>query len=401
MKVIKVHIDKFKVIKGLEVDLKGKNVLLLGDNGVGKSSFIQFIKIALGYKDHLPNLEEGKGYVVTSKDGKEYTFYVNYKGGKPQLKVKTPDGVIDDRKSVITSIVGEVDFDIDEFVSLSETTEGRKKQVQIYKSFLDAEIIEQLNELEQKVEKSYQERTEINRNIKNLKGSLAEHPLSNGDFVEKEVDVSALTEELSKAMKHNNDYQRIKDGVSNAEKEVEELQAKIESLKNQIIKGNEWLSKNHHIDIEPINEKLNNASEINKKYYLTLDYKKKEAELKGYVSEAEDLTIIIDSSRQSISDAIKDMDTIEGLSFDFEQLIYNGVPVTTTNLSTSEIMELGVKIKMHVSRELGILFVERAESLGKKRLEAIYNMAEQNGWQLIMEQVDRGKEELEIMIEGE
>jgi hypothetical protein len=132
-----------------------------------------------------------------------------------------------------------------------------------------------------------------------------------------------------------------------------------------------------------------------------LDYKKKQSEFKELMEEIENLTIVIEGSRQAVSDAIKDMNVVDGLSFDFDGLIYNGVPVTPTNLSTSEIMELGVKIKMHANKELGILFIERAESLGTKRLESIYNMAKENGWQVIMEQVDRGKEELEIMIEGE
>lgn len=408
MKIIKVKIEKFKVLKGIEANLNGNNVLLLGDNGVGKSSFIQFIKIALGYNNHLPNLEEGKGYVVAGKDGKEYTFYVNYKAGKPELKIKTPDGVVDNKKSVITSLVGEVDFDIDEFVSLSESNAGRKKQVEIYKSFLDKETVEELNKLEQQVQKQYDERTEINRNIKNLRGALEEHQMRTGDYVDQEVDVSLLTEALEFANKSNSDFDRVTHVTDNAEVEVEdiekqiaELQARLEEERKKLTRGREWLAKHNRIDTNPIIEKINNASEINRKYNLTVDYKKKAAELKGYEEEVENLTIMIESSRQAIADAIKDMDSIEGLSFDFEQLIYNGVPVTPTNLSTSEIMELGVKIKMHVSRELGILFVERAESLGKKRLESIYNMAKENGWQVIMEQVDRGKEELEIMIEGE
>jgi predicted ATP-dependent endonuclease of OLD family len=408
MKIVKVAIEKFKVLKGIESNLEGRNVLLLGDNGVGKSSFIQFIKIALGYKDHLPDLEEGKGYVVTNKDGKEYTFYLNYKGGKPQLKVKTSDGVIDDRKSVIASIVGEVDFDIDEFVQWSESTDGRKKQVQTYKSFLDQDVREELEQLERQIQFSYDERTERNRAAKSLKGALEEHQMKYKDLVDSEVDVTALTLKISEGNEHNNKVSYVNKGVEDAKsnktmflEQIEELKRKVAEEEEKISKGEEWLSKNKVIDLSEISRQINESSEHNKKYNLSLDYKKKQSEFKELMEEIENLTIVIEGSRQAVSDAIKDMNVVDGLSFDFDGLIYNGVPVTPTNLSTSEIMELGVKIKMHANKELGILFIERAESLGTKRLESIYNMAKENGWQVIMEQVDRGKEELEIMIEGE
>ena len=120
------------------------------------------------------------------------------------------------------------------------------------------------------------------------------------------------------------------------------------------------------------------------------------------VNEAGELTVKIESERQAISDTIKSMDSpVEGLSFEDESLVYNGVPVNENNLSTSEIMELGIRLKMAENPEFGIIFLQRGESLGKDRLKLIQELAKKNNFQLIIEEVQRGQEELVVQFIGE
>ena len=40
MKTQKVFIEKFKVLENFEIDIDGKNILLIGENGLGKSTAI-------------------------------------------------------------------------------------------------------------------------------------------------------------------------------------------------------------------------------------------------------------------------------------------------------------------------------------------------------------------------
>lgn len=61
MKVKKVSIKDFKVLKNIEKEINGNNIILLGDNGKGKSSFIQFIEIALGKQTTIPDIQHGEG----------------------------------------------------------------------------------------------------------------------------------------------------------------------------------------------------------------------------------------------------------------------------------------------------------------------------------------------------
>jgi hypothetical protein len=115
--------------------------------------------------------------------------------------------------------------------------------------------------------------------------------------------------------------------------------------------------------------------------------------------ESGELTAFIESSNQAIADAIRDCDSpVDGLTFDADSLIYNGVPVSNASLSSSEIMHLGIKLKMAENPDLGILFIQRGESLGAQRLKDIQDLAKKYDWQIIMEQVERGNEKLTIEI---
>lgn len=415
MRIQKVKIDKFKVLDGFEADLNGANIFLVGENGVGKSSVMQFIEIALGRTDNIPPDAIGKGEVVTDKDGNKYTFKVELTGGKPKVAVITQDGLKDTSKSAIKSIVGTIGFDVNEFVRLSETSEGRKEQVKLYKSLLSQEIIDEINRLEQKVQLAYTDRTEINRKIKTLDGFIKESPLYGHELKTDKVDVSELQEKLKAATELNNKIEQVRERIAirttSIEKdstEIAELEAKIQLLRGLVAENqklnteaNDWLKSNQKVDTETLRTKINNASTINSMTDQSAELKVKMEQLANLQEQSQDYTVLIETSRQSISDAIKDMDSpINGLLFDDEGLVYNGIPVSAASLSTSEIIHLGIKIKMAQNPDLGVLCVEHGESLGSARLKEILDVADKNNWQVIMEQVQRGQEELTIEFIG-
>jgi DNA repair ATPase RecN len=413
MKAETIKIKDFKVLHDFEADLQGKNIILLGDNGVGKSSFIQFIEICLG-KKNIPTNINGEGEVVFSKEGKPLKFALKIKDGKPIISVDGPGVSIRDKKSAIAEMVGALDFDIDEFVELSKTTAGQKKQVEIFKSFLPKEVIAELNELELKIKKAYDERTAINRMVKEKESIVNNHPLINHVFekIEK-VDIDSVFAELQTIQAKNNKITEFKNTVDNIKKDlasnykkIEELQNTIDALKatNELlsdkeIKGDKWLNANQIQDVSELNEKIKNATNENNRFNdharLKVDYDL----LQKMKSESEDMTVLIETSKQCISDTIKQMDSpIEGLTFEDEVLVYNGIPVSPDSLSTSEIMELGIRLKMAENPDLGILFIQRGESLGADRLKLIKEIADKSGWQIIMEQVQRGTKELHVEI---
>jgi AAA15 family ATPase/GTPase len=408
MKIEKVKIKQFKVLKDFEADIAGHNIFIMGDNAQGKSSIIQFLKIALGDQSNIPPDATGEGVVIASKDGGNYTFKVKFKDGKPVVEVTSPDGLKDSRKGTLAALTGAIGFDIDEFVSLSKTTAGQKKQVEIYKSFLDQEIIKEIDALQSKVKSLEVDRTETGREEKRLKAVIESHPLRNEMELTKfkEVDTAALLESLNKANEKNKSIEGVntkmaakKAEVDNCDAEIAELEKKIAAEKEkkailltEIEKGKIWLQTNTPIDTTDIQTQINEASETNKKAAQAAQLiKDREAHAQAAESYGE-ATANIESQKAEIASFIKEMAVpVDGLQFDDDMLIYKGVPVSEASLSTSEIMELGLLMKVAENKGLGILFLERGESLGAQRLKDIQEMAAKNNMQLIIEQVERGK----------
>lgn len=416
MKIQQVKIKDFKVLKNIEQEINGNNILLLGDNAVGKSSFIQFIEIALGKNTNIPPNATGEGEVITDKNGNKYTFTVKFKDGKPVVTVTSPDGMKDSRKGVLASVVGAMDFDIDKFVELSKSVAGRKQQVEIFKSFLSDEIKSELARFEADVKANYDLRTDVNRNVKQKESSIKENPLYNevgaGVKFEK-IDTKEIYLKFESANESNNKIKDVQSRltqrtelITQTQKQISEITLKIEELKKAeqaAIEANkqaaEWLNANPFADLTEYEEKIKSASETNKKFEASELLKKDIDLVEKLKEEAGELTAKIGSSQEAITTAIRDMDApIEGLSFNDETLIYKGIAVNPDSLSTSEIMELGIRLKMAENPELGILFIERGESLGEKRLKEIQSLALKNDWQIIMEQVERGTEKLHIEI---
>lgn len=421
MKIQKVKIKNFRNIENIEKEIGGANILLVGENTKGKSNFIKAVEIALGMTSQvgvnpiMQGKEESNIQVFLGDDGKEYKFEVTFEEGKdkPKITVTAPDGIRTDKKTAIGSIVGEIEFDIDEFVDMSDSVKGRKEQVEIVKSFLPADIKESLAKHENHVANLYEDRTETNKKVKMVEGFIAESKFSKEEIEKHKttIDISALSEQLNKAVETETNISKAKSKREELDKSmarnitrVEELRKEIEKLtlendgsSAQIVKIDEWQKATPVPNKEGIMQQITDANAHNAMVEKIASVAKQQEQLEVLRSESEDYTVQIEATRQAISDAIKELDMpIEGLSFDNEQLMYFGKPVNKSTLSTSEIMMLGAKLKIAKNPNAHVLFIQRGESLGTTKLRELQKMAEEYNFQIIMEQMERGKEELQI-----
>lgn len=417
-KLIKAKIRKFKPIENFETEVDGHNFWLIGENSTGKSSFQQLLKIAMGDANSIPQNMIADGHFWLDKDGQQYQSKVEAKNGKVSIKVTLPDGSVEDKKTVIRGLFGGVNFDIQEFVGWSKTAEGRRKQVVEFKKTLTEEFINGLAAFEKKAKAIYDDRTEIGQKIKTLKGFISESKLFGEDLNVKEVDTKELAEDLSRINTYNEKVKGTKQRFEDRSKKIDSNKAKIEELKaemekirletielervtiieeNTQIEAAKWIESHPLKDTSSIVEAMNNASSINVKASQAAEHNKKLAQLTAFEEDYNELTVQYETTKQAISDAIKDFGSpVEGLSFDADQLIYNGNVVDDKSLSTSEIIELGCKMAIAKNPDCGILFVSQGESIGNERLKIIKDLAKKNNWQLIGEQVVRGKEKLEV-----
>ena len=411
MKVEKVIIKEFKVLENFEEEIKGNHVLIMGDNGVGKSTLIQFMEIALGKQTSIPPNASGSGELFVNKDGKTYNFGVKFKDGKPVITVTSPDGLKDTRKGTIAGIVGAIDFDIDEFVELSKSVAGRKKQIEIFKSFLPQEIKDELARHEQNIKSKYDERTDANRIIKEKEGFVKSHELYPVIGVKqfKHTEIKDVIAKLKSMNEHNSKVLEVVKRFNDRDAEIKEAVKKIAELQkfiedNSILqdKASEWLKENKEfkpVELLEVENELDTVEKSNKEYLDSILLQNEIDFVEKLKEEVGEMTAEIDSSKEAVANAIRDMDgPIEGLCYDDDTLIYNGIPVNPDSLSTSEIMELGMRLKMAENEGFGILFLQRAESIGTERFKKMIEIANKAGWQIIAEQVERGNNKLHVEI---
>ncbi len=417
-KLLRAKIRNFKPIKDFEAEVNGQNFWLLGENSVGKTSFQQLLKIAMGDADSIPPSMVADGHFWLDKDGQEYQSKVVAKDGKVSIKVTLPDNSVEDKKTVIRGIFGGVDFNIQEFVDWSKTAEGRRKQIKEFKSMLPQDCIEIIDNIEKEIDNRYKDRTAVNQKIDSLKGYIKECKLFGDDLKVQPVDVAVINADMEKAMSHNAKIKEVKtrfderaksiqskaDRVEAIKKEIERLTNEMIAVEDEIVvekstqeKAEEYLKKTLPIDTAPLMTAINNASETNVKAQQAKEQLERMKKLEEFEAVSADFSVEIDLKREAIRECLRDIDSpVSGLTYEGETLIYNGTAVTDTTLSTSETIELGCKMAIAKNPDCGILFVSQGESIGNERLKLIQELAKKNGWQIIAEQVVRGKEKLEV-----
>lgn len=420
IKTVEVVIKDFKALKNVKADINGCNVFLRGPNRVGKSSFMDFIEIALGKSSIVPPNTNVEGQVIVDKDGNKYKFDVKLDNkGKPKVTVTLPDGDKDTSKSVIAGIVGINSFNIDDFVNLSTTDAGRKKQVEEFKKFLDEETRTFLAKYEKSIKDKYNERTDLNRDLKKLEGSIELHPMYN-HVHELEIFTEIKTEDVVAGMKsvqaHNEKVRKVISNMDERNKDIERNNTKIAELERQIAElkkdndtktdlndqANEWLKTNKIKPTDEMEKMLADASKTNQDYANAQDLAKELKKLRDVKSDVDRLTEEIDSEREMIKNAIRDMEgPVDGLTFDEDQLLYKGIPVHPNSLSKSDIKKLGIRLKIAENPELP-LFIHEAESLDDDSLREIQELADEYDLQIFAEEVQRSKKrELKIEIIGQ
>lgn len=248
MKISKLSIENLYGIEQLELD--GKSVELTGSNGVGKSSVLDAIRLALTNNSKRKYIvkngqKEGKIYVKlddgTTIERKKRTDKSDYKS------IKDANGNdINSPESFLKDIFTPLQLEPVEFLSMSEQEQNRillnlikfdkDKRQFITEKFgeeinwvnYDDSILEILNNIQSKEGQYYQAREEINRNARNEQAIVTDiaKDIPEGYDAEKwrNYTLSDKYEELNKKKDYNSKIDRsvaYKEDYDNKIKQLE------------------------------------------------------------------------------------------------------------------------------------------------------------------------------------
>lgn len=205
MFIKKIELLNFQVIKEFNADFEGNVYFITGDNELGKSTLLKAIGAMLtGNRDGVLRNGEEKGFakMVVGDDGEEYEVELRFTKANPRgtlsIKQKTT-GMRSDNVSMLQKIFGYQDFDAVEFSRWSETSEGRRKQIEVVKSLLPEKVRNRIAEIDKEVITVKDKRKDANAEVKTYTTicANAEKQLKPGDvktYAEKK-DITALMEE--------------------------------------------------------------------------------------------------------------------------------------------------------------------------------------------------------------
>ena len=426
LRILKAVIKNFKNIDYREIIIEGRSIVVAGKNEAGKSSFIQALASPFNSK-YVPiePIKEGeeKGELHITIGGNLEGEEIKYKistfftpGNKRgRLAIFNSDGeqIKGSERTVLDTIIGDISFDIMEFVEIGTSSTGQisksgvKKQIEMIKNLLPVDVLKQLDELDVEKSRIYDERTDINRDVKLMKGQIEKNGFTQEEIemYSEEKSVADITEKIRKAEKFNESYDKAQhfdecfnEDLHALHLDLNEIQAKIDAMNEKKKQVDAFFDKNpQKKDVKSLEEQLENLSAFNTKVAQVKILDDQQAELKEKEAKSENITNrlkAIDEEKKLIFSNAKM--PVKGLAFDEESVTYKGLPLSEGNIPTSTLIGIGAKIGMAMNPNLRLLVIKRGESLDEERMETVLKICEKQGFQLLIEKVDSSKEKLEL-----
>ena len=431
IKILKAEITNFKNIDYKQIDFDGRSIIIAGKNGLGKSSLIQAIMspIDASYIPIEPIKQgEEKGSISLVIGGTMNGEQVKYKLGvffsqadkRGRITIEDREGtpIKGGERGIIDGIVGNISFDIMSFIRLGEkngkiSKPGVREQIEILKELIPQETLDQLHALDLEKKKKYDQRTDLNRDIKFLDKQIKESSFTQDDIEKysEKVTIAELSKKIEEANRSNDIYEKCQKIINDAPENKKELDEEIQKLEEQLQKRKnerehldkqekkclKWIKEHSIIDTSKLTQQLENASEHNTKHEQVKLYDETIKSLRSKEIEAENISerlVKIEEEKKSIFANAKM--PVKGLEFDEEIVTFRGLPLSEGNIPSSQLIYIGLRIGMALNPNLRLLVIRDGSLLDSETMKYVLSVCEKYGYQVLIEVVKSEEGELTV-----
>lgn len=328
----KIHIKNFRPYYGEQTfdfgDKKGIS-LILGENGIGKTSFIKAMKYVLfgtfDNKEDFPEKEEINKYAWSNKD---YNMYINLEFNYCEDYYSLKRG-----KRPKANVIGE-----------PQTSFQFEEDVTMFKNGIPLDYIETNNLLNQIIPTD-----------------LSEYVLFEGETIKK---YEALLDNTSSAnMRVRDSIRKILgiNAIENSKDDVEKVKNDLSKERDNIIKkntANEKIKK----EIDFIQEKITNLEEQKKKFehILTITEKEKNEiinklekydQVKQLIADSEKITNQISNTKEKIKN---EQEKLKKILKDYKSLARDVIQFKINEINTPSLLELKKNHESNLEKEAEI-----------------------------------------------
>lgn len=411
MKIIKLESENIKRLRAIEIKPDGSLIVIGGKNTQGKTSVLDSIEYALSGGASIPSKPirkgEKKARVVVEMDNLIVTRTFTESGSK--LVVSDKQGFPKTSpQSLLDSLVGKLSFD-----PLAFSRMDSKEQLEALKNLVGIDFLN----LDGEKKKIYDERTQINREIKSFQAQVSAIEKHEG-VPEQEISYTKLLNEQERRLEHNrqNEYHRttlkqLEDKVSEFDRLLDSLREEIKKLRekwDKTLKENKIFKDLYEAklvevdalmdeDTDSIRTQISNAEEINTKVRSNLKRNELLFDLELRQENVEKITERLEAIESEKGKLITSSKLpIAGLSFDENGVLFNNLPLDQS--SSAELLLVSASIGLSLNPKLRVLLLRDGSLLDGEHLKMLAKWAEERDAQVWLETVSEGKE-CQVIIE--
>jgi hypothetical protein len=386
MKITNLFIENFKRITAAEFIPDDNMVILSGANAQGKTSVLDGIAAALGGGPVNRLIErpirDGATEATVRLDLGDMIVTRKWKGDKSTLTVESADGAkYSSPQAILDGLVGKLAFD-----PLAFASTPAKDQLKTLLGLVELPF--DLEELDGQRRRIFDERTNVNRSLKELDGQIAGHSAVGTDTPAEEVSVSALLTEYREGQAFN-------DRIDKADRAVIAWQAKVDRLKVELTEAQDALDNASDysakspelVNLDAIQEQIDNAESINDQVRKRRAQGDIKAKRDATAIHAADFTAKLEAIDKTKADGLAGAKfPIEGLGFNEDGVTYNGVPFSQA--SSAERLRVSTAMGMALNPKLRVMHIRDASLLDSANMATLADMAKAGDFQLWVERVD-------------
>ena len=394
--IVRLQASNVMNIDAIVVEANGKNVILTGKNGAGKSAFLKAIEFALSGKALSATPEpvrHGQKSGDILLDLGDIVVKRHFTNESSTVKIENKDGMVfKSPQALLDKFRGNIAFDPMSFAGLPE-----KQQKEVLLGMIDLPI--NLDDLDLKRKGIYNERTDVNRDIKRLEGQrdgipdLPDVPDEEESAVDVMADMQKATEliasntstrELLRKYTHQRDI--TMEDIDSLERKLTAMKSNLIGVEHEVNQLTKEISEMVDPNLEQFKCKLTDVEQINVQVRHKQDRTKIVTQINDLkatsVCMTVDMTAIDTLKTKTISEAGMPVD---GLGFNASGVTFDEVPLS--QCSDGQKRLISARIGMAMNPDLRVLWVPDASLLDTDSINDLKAMADENGYQLWLEQV--------------
>lgn len=395
-KITSAQIKNFQRVEVAKVEPSNHLIVFAGRNAQGKSSGLNALEAALTGHNSRNNprpIREGADRAnIRLELDNGLTIERKYTQKSTTLIVKSTDGN-KYGQARLTELIGSLGLDVSRFITL-----GEKEQRETLLGIVDLPF--DLTGLATQRKAAFDTRTDANRRLKELTAQIDNFGPVDLTQPAEETSAVDLIAEYRQATAANEKIEKARDTAAAWANHVQKLEDDLIDARARLKEAEAYVAQQPEaVDTEALAARIETAEETNTKIRRANQYRELRERATDHQREAEAATERIEKlDREKTEGLAAAKMPVEGLTFDDDGLLYNGVPFARA--SDAEKILVSTAMMIAEQPELRSLLVRNGNNLDDSHLAELKAMAEKHDFQIFIEIVaDHGEHEY-TFIEG-